>query len=172
MRGHPSAAWSQPDPRPPKVRTRPASAMIEPSILRRAAREAFVKLDPRTMIRIPIMFVVEIGTVVTAVQFFAHPSVFVGLITLWLLATVLFANFAEAVAEGRGKAQADTLRRRRQETTAFLLRPDGKTQEIPSSALRAGHLAGVEAGEGIPGGGGGAGGGGGLGGQAGARGGA
>src|SRR5260221_14723069 len=151
MRGHPSAAWSQPDPRPPKVRTRPASAMIEPSILRRAAREAFVKLDPRTMIRIPIMFVVEIGTVVTAVQFFAHPSVFVGLITLWLLATVLFANFAEAVAEGRGKAQADTLRRSRQETTAFLLRPDGTTQEIPSSQLRGGNLAGVEAGEAIPG---------------------
>ena len=149
--GHPAAAASPPDTRPPKVRTRPASAMIEPSILRRAAREAFVKLDPRTMIRIPIMFVVEIGTVVTAVQFFAHPSVFVGLITLWLLATVLFANFAEAVAEGRGKAQADTLRRSRQETTAFLLRPDGTTQEIPSSQLRAGNLAVVEAGQVIPG---------------------
>ena len=149
--GHPAAAAPPPDTRPPKVRTRPASAMIEPSILRRAAREAFVKLDPRTMIRIPIMFVVEIGTVVTAVQFFAHPSVFVGLITLWLLATVLFANFAEAIAEGRGKAQADTLRRSRQETTAFLLRPDGTTQEIPSSQLRAGNLAVVEAGQVIPG---------------------
>jgi high-affinity K+ transport system ATPase subunit B len=90
---HPGAAAPPPETRPPKVRTRPASALIKPSILRRAAREAFVKLDPRTMIRIPIMFVVEIGTVVTAVQFIAHPSVFVGLITLWLLATVLFANF-------------------------------------------------------------------------------
>jgi K+-transporting ATPase ATPase B chain len=103
------------------------------------------------MIRIPIMFVVEIGTVVTAVQFIAHPSVFVGLITVWLLATVLFANFAEAVAEGRGKAQADTLRRSRRETTAFLLRPDGTTQEIPSSQLRAGNLCVVEAGQVIPG---------------------
>src|SRR5258708_23222520 len=149
--GHPAAGASPSDTRPPKVRTRPASARIEPSILRRPAREAFVKLDPRTMIRIPVMFVVEIGTVVTVVQFFAHASVFVGLITLWLWATVLFANFAEAVAEGRGKAQADTLRRSRQETTAFLLRPDGTTQEIPSSQLRAGNLAIVEAGQVIPG---------------------
>jgi K+-transporting ATPase ATPase B chain len=140
---HPGAAAPPPETRPPKVRTRPAGALIEPSILRRAVREAFVKLDPRTMIRIPIMFVVEIGTVVTAVQFIAHPSVFVGLITVWLLATVLFANFAEAVAEGRGKAQADTLRRS--------LRPDGTTQEIPSSQLRAGNLCVVEAGQVIPG---------------------
>ena len=110
-----------PETRPPKVRTRPASSLFEPSILRRAVRAAFVKLDPRNMIRVPVMFVVEIGSVITTVQFFAQPSLFVGLITLWLWATVLFANFAEAVAEGRGKAQADTLRRSRQETSAFLL---------------------------------------------------
>jgi potassium-transporting ATPase ATP-binding subunit len=127
-----------PETRPPKVRRRPGRAMVEPAILRRAVREAFVKLDPRTVIHIPIMFVVEIGTAVTAVQFFAHPSVFVGLITVWLLATVLFANFAEAVAEGRGKAQADTLRRSRRETVAHRLRPDGSTEEIPSTQLRAG----------------------------------
>jgi potassium-transporting ATPase ATP-binding subunit len=148
---HPAAPPPPPETRPPKVRTRPASSMIEPSIMRRAVGEAFVKLDPRTMIHIPIMFVVEIGTVVTAVQFFAHPSLFVGLITLWLLATVLFANFAEAVAEGRGKAQADTLRRSRQETSAFLLRPGGTTQEIPSAQLQAGNLVVVQAGQVIPG---------------------
>jgi K+-transporting ATPase ATPase B chain len=140
-----------PEARPPKARRRPGSAMLEPSIMRRAVREAFVKLDPRTMIRIPVMFVVEIGTVVTAVQFIAHPTLFVGLITLWLLATVLFANFAEAVAEGRGKAQADTLRRSRKETNAFLLQPDGTTREIPSTQLHVGDLAVVEAGQVIPG---------------------
>ena len=81
------------------------------------------------------MFVVEIGSVITAIQFFAQPSLFVGLITLWLWATVLFANFAEAVAEGRGKAQADTLRRSRQETTAFVLRPEARIEEVPSTQL-------------------------------------
>jgi potassium-transporting ATPase ATP-binding subunit len=149
--GRGTAAAPPPETRPPKARTRPGSAMLEPSIMRRAIREAFVKLDPRTMVHIPIMFVVEIGTVVTAVQFFAHPTLFVGLITLWLLATVLFANFAEAVAEGRGKAQADTLRRSRKETNAFVLQPDGTTREIPSTQLHAGDLAVVEAGQVIPG---------------------
>ena len=84
-----------------------------------------MKLDPRKMARIPVMFVVEIGSVITSVEFFARPNLFVGLVTLWLWATVLFANFAEAVAEGRGKAQADTLRRSRKETFAQLLKPDG-----------------------------------------------
>jgi potassium-transporting ATPase ATP-binding subunit len=149
--GRAAAAAPPPQTRPPKARTRPGSAMLEPSIMRRAIREAVVKLDPRTMVHIPIMFVVEIGTVVTAVQFFARPTLFVGLITLWLLATVLFANFAEAVAEGRGKAQADTLRRSRKETNAFVLQPDGTTREIPSTQLHAGDLAVVEAGQAIPG---------------------
>jgi len=140
--GHPVLA-PPPETRPPKARRRPGSAMLEPSIMRRAIGEAFVKLNPRTMIHIPIMFVVEIGTVVTAVQFIARPTLFVGLITLWLLATVLFANFAEAVAEGRGKAQADTLRRSRKETNAFVLQPDGTTREIPSTQLHAGDLGAV-----------------------------
>jgi Potassium-transporting ATPase A subunit/E1-E2 ATPase len=137
--------------RPPKVRTRPTSSLLDPSILRRAVLEAFVKLDPRTMIRNPVMFVVEIGSVITAVEFFSRPDVFVGLVTLWLWATVLFANFAEAVAEGRGKAQADTLRRGRRETMAHLLRPDGTTQEIPAAQLRAGNLTVVTAGQVVPG---------------------
>ena len=140
-----------PQGRPPKVRTRPTAALLEPSILRRAVLEAFVKLDPRTMIRNPVMFVVEIGSVITTVVFFGRPGLFVGLVTLWLWATVLFANFAEAVAEGRGKAQADTLRRGRRETMARRLGPDGSTQEIPAAQLRAGDLTVVTAGEVIPG---------------------
>jgi high-affinity K+ transport system ATPase subunit B len=80
-----------------------------------------------------------------------QPSVFVGLVTLWLWATVLFANLAEAVAEGRGKAQADTLRRGRKETTALRLRLDGGTQEVPAAQLRAGDLCVVTAGQVIPG---------------------
>jgi len=148
----PAPAAAPPDQwRPPKVRTRAAASLLEPAILRRAVRGAFIKLDPRTMVHIPVMFVVEIGSVITSVEFFARPDLFVGLVTLWLWATVLFANFAEAVAEGRGKAQADTLRRSRQETFARLLRADGTTQEIPSTELRAGDLAVVTAGQVIPG---------------------
>jgi potassium-transporting ATPase ATP-binding subunit len=139
-----------PESRPPKVRTRPASSLFEPSILRRAVGEAFIKLDPRTMVRNPVMFTVEIGSVVTTIEFFGRPNVFVGLVALWLWATVLFANFAEAVAEGRGKAQADTLRRGRKETVAQLLKPDGMTQQIPSTELRAGNLVVVTAGQAIP----------------------
>ena len=140
-----------PETRPPKVRTRPTSSLFEPSIMRRALGEAFIKLDPRTMIRNPVMFTVEIGSVVTTVEFIGRPELFVGLVTLWLWATVLFANFAEAVAEGRGKAQADTLRRSRKETFAYLLQPDGTTREIPSAELRAGNLVVVTAGQAIPG---------------------
>ncbi|HKI39417.1 MAG TPA: HAD-IC family P-type ATPase, partial [Mycobacterium sp.] len=125
--------------------------MFEPSILRRAVGQAFVKLDPRTMVHVPVMFVVEIGSVITTIEFFNRPDVFVGLVTLWLWATVLFANFAEAVAEGRGKAQADTLRRSRKETVAHVLRPDGSTEEVPSTELRAGNLCVVTAGQVIPG---------------------
>jgi potassium-transporting ATPase ATP-binding subunit len=148
----PAPAAAPPDQRrPPKVRTRAAASLLEPAILRRAVRGAFIKLDPRTMVHIPVMFVVEIGSVITSVEFFARPDLFVGLVTLWLWATVLFANFAEAVAEGRGKAQADTLRRSRQETFARLLRADGTTQEIPSTEPRAGDLAVVTAGQVIPG---------------------
>jgi K+-transporting ATPase ATPase B chain len=105
----------------------------KPTILRRAALQAFVKLDPRLMIKIPVMFVVEIGSVITTIEFFARPDLFVGLVTLWLWATVLFAGFAEAVAEGRGKAQADTLRRSRKETTATRLLTDGRLEVIPST---------------------------------------
>ena len=106
---------------PPRVRVRPAASLLDPAILRAAVWQAVVKLDPRTMIRTPVMFLVEVGSVITTVEFAAYPSLFVGLVSGWLWATVLFANFAEAVAEGRGKAQADTLRKARRETVV----PDG-----------------------------------------------
>jgi potassium-transporting ATPase ATP-binding subunit len=103
------------------------------------------------MVKIPVMFVVEIGSVITTIEFFGRPGLFVGLVTLWLWATVLFANFAEAVAEGRGKAQADTLRRSRQETMAVRLRPDGGAEDVSSTQLRAGDLVEVTPGRLIPG---------------------
>jgi potassium-transporting ATPase ATP-binding subunit len=145
------AVTLQPETRPPKVRRRPGMGMLNPSIMRRAVPEAFVKLDPRHMVKVPVMFVVEIGSVVTTVEFIGHPSLFVGLIAIWLWLTVLFANFAEAVAEGRGKAQADTLRRSRRETPAFVLQPDGTTREMPSTSLHAGDLCVVTAGQLVPG---------------------
>ena len=121
--------------RPPKVRFRAAAALFEPVILRRAAVAAVRKLDPRVMIHIPVMFVVEIGSVITTIEFIDRPSLFVGLVTLWLWATVLFANFAEAVAEGRGKAQADTLRKARKDTVAQRLTWPGRSRRSrpPSS---------------------------------------
>src|SRR3954449_6167893 len=144
--------------RPPKVRTRAPASMFDPKIMRRAVGESFVKLDPRQMARNPVMFVVEIGSVLTTVLFFqklpsatASESVFTGLVSAWLWFTVLFANFAEAVAEGRGKAQADTLRKTRSETVAYVRRPDGSVVETPSSALKVGDLCVVGPGQLIPG---------------------
>src|SRR5580765_2472375 len=108
--------------------------MFEPAIVRRAVGDSFVKLDPRQMARNPVMFVVEICSVLTTILFFqklpsakSSDSVFVGLVSAWLWFTVLFANFAEAVAEGRGKAQADTLRKTRADTLAHVRQPDGTT---------------------------------------------
>jgi potassium-transporting ATPase ATP-binding subunit len=125
--------------------------MLDSIILRRAVGQAFVKLNPRHMMGNPVMFAVEVGSVVTNVEFIAQPSVFVGSITFWLWATVLFANFAEAVAEGRGKAQADTLRRTRQETVAYVQQPDGTIGEVAPSLLQVGDHCEVQAGQIIPG---------------------
>src|SRR5215831_14422912 len=133
------------EPRPPKVRQRPAGAksLFDPAIMKRAVVDSFVKLNPREMMRNPVMFIVEIGSVLTTVLFFwnlpsaaSSQSVFTGLVTLWLWFTVLFANFAEAVAEGRGKAQADTLRKTRSETVARIRQPDGSTIEKSSNELQ------------------------------------
>jgi K+-transporting ATPase ATPase B chain len=135
----------------PTKRTK--KAIWEWKIVRRAVWDAFVKLNPRKMMGNPVMFVVEIGSVITtALLFKGGAGFFFNLqITLWLWFTVLFANFAEAMAEGRGKAQADTLRRARSETIANrLLGNDGRVEKIPSSKLRAGDLVLVAAGEFIP----------------------
>src|ERR1700751_4589764 len=127
-------------PRPPKVRRRPPAArkLFDPAITRQAVKDSFVKLNPRTMVRNPVMFVVEVGSVLTTILFFrdlgsstGNENVFAGLVSLWLWFTVLFANFAEAMAEGRGKAQAATLRKTRAETMARVRRPDGSIDEVP-----------------------------------------
>ena len=133
------------------------SKLVEPEILRRAIVDSFVKLNPRTLMRNPVMFVVGVGSLLTTILFFkdigsssTSENVFVGLVALFLWFTVLFANFAEAVAEGRGKAQADTLRKTRSETSARRRRPDGTVEECPSTALEVGDECVVSAGEVIP----------------------
>jgi len=126
-------------------------------IVRRASWDSLVKLHPVTMMRNPVMFVVEVGSVVTTVlliveRLHGQPGFSFNLqITLWLWFTVLFANFAEAMAEGRGKAQADALRRAKAETMANRLLADGKTETVPGSKLRSGDLVLCEAGEFVPG---------------------
>ena len=127
-------------------------AIWEWKIVRRALWDSLLKLNPRKMMGNPVMFVVEIGSVITTVLLFKHGGAFKFnlQITLWLWFTVLFANFAEAMAEGRGKAQADTLRKARSETVANLLKADGTTEQIPSSKLKAGDFVLVSAGEFIP----------------------
>src|SRR6202008_1098648 len=137
---------------------RAAASMFDPAIVRRAIGESFVKLDPRQMARNPVMFVVGVGGGLPTILFFqklpsatAADSVFVGLVTAWLWFTVLFANFAEAVAEGRGKAQAETLRKTRSETVARVRMPDGSIVTKASSELAVGDECGVPAGELIPG---------------------
>jgi potassium-transporting ATPase ATP-binding subunit len=126
----------------------------------RAFKQAFVKLDPRHLLKNPVMFLVWIGTIITALvtiepNFFGNapdnnPRLFNGLITVILFFTIIFANFAEAVAEGRGKAQADTLRATKSDTTARKLLPDGSIQEVSSTALRRGDQIKAIAGEMIP----------------------
>ena len=116
-----------------------------------ALPEALRKLDPRHQVRTPVMFVVWVGSALTTVAAVADPSVFTVLIAVWLWATVLFANLAEAVAEGRGRAQADSLRRTRTETTARRLRADGTEEQVAATALRRGDRVVVEAGQVVPG---------------------
>ena len=124
--------------------------LFDREILAHAAVDACRKFDPRVQVRNPVMFVVLIGTVITLIESIAHPSVFAWSVTVWLALTVLFANFAEAVAEGRGKAQADTLRKMRSETQARRLGPDGAEELVPAAALVKGNLVVCEAGDVIP----------------------
>jgi K+-transporting ATPase ATPase B chain len=127
-------------------------AIWEWKIVRRAMVDSFIKLNPRKMMGNPVMLVVEVGSVITTVLLFRGGTAFKFnlQITLWLWFTVQFANFAEAMAEGRGKAQADTLRKARSETIANRLLADGKIEQVPSSKLRAKDLVMVWAGELIP----------------------
>jgi K+-transporting ATPase ATPase B chain len=128
----------------------------DPAIIRQAVVDSFRKLDPRIQFRNPVMFIVEGGSLLTTVVFIqeliggsGHP-LFTGQVAFWLWFTVIFANFAEAMAEGRGKAQAATLRRTKAETNAVRLR-NGLKETVPANALRAGDVVRVEAGEFIPG---------------------
>jgi potassium-transporting ATPase ATP-binding subunit len=132
-------------------------ALWDLRIVRRATWDSLLKLHPRKMMGNPVMFVVEVGSVLTTILLLRdalrHQGQFAFnlQITLWLWFTVLFANFAEAMAEGRGKAQADSLRKARSETVANRVLQDGQIEKIPSSKLRSGDLVSVAAGEFIPG---------------------
>ena len=128
--------------------------MWDVKLVRSAAWSSLLKLNPRNMMGNPVMFVVEIGSVVTTALLAIHPHEafrFNLQITLWLWFTVLFANFAEAMAEGRGKAQAETLRRARSETMANRIANGGKVEQVAGARLRVGDLVSVAAGELIPG---------------------
>ena len=137
---------------------RKAPALWNREIVSRASIDSFVKLDPRLMIKNPVMFVVEVTSVLVMFTLFrdllAHKMALAGFefqIALWLWFTVLFANFAEAMAEGRGKAQADNLRKTRTETQAKLIVPGGETKLVPAAQLRRDDVVMVAAGDVIPG---------------------
>ncbi|CAH0338595.1 potassium-transporting ATPase subunit KdpB [Rhizobium sp. CECT 9324] len=131
--------------------------LFEPSIIKGALKDAVLKLDPRQMIRNPVMFVTEIVASVVTILFLRDllsgaPSAFSGQIAAWLWFTVLFATFAEAVAEGRGKAQADSLRRTKSELSARKVTGNGRDIiTIPATSLKIGDVVVVAAGELIPG---------------------
>jgi K+-transporting ATPase ATPase B chain len=136
------------------MRARP---LFDPEILRRALKDSLLKLNPVTLMKNPVIFVVEVGAALTTV--FLIRDIFVGAaglgfelqIALWLWFTVLFATFAEAMAEARGKAQADTLRKTKTDAIANRLLPNGSFEKVPSSKLRAGDVVVASAGELIPG---------------------
>ena len=130
-----------------------STSVFDRELVLAAVRDSFPKLDPRDQIKNPVMFIVELGSVITTVIFFKQIAQgntaslwFVGVIAVWLWLTVLFANFAEAIAEGRGKAQANALRATRTTTNARLR--DGR--EVPAPELQKGDVVIVEAGEIIP----------------------
>ena len=136
---------------------RVGGGLLDPHMLWTSLPDAFKKLDPRVQIRNPVMFVVEVGSLLTTYSAIIHTSIFAWTITVWLWLTVLFANLAEAVAEGRGKAQAETLRRTKRETVARKLIgwKQGDTtfriDEVPGTQLGVGDFVIVEAGQVIPG---------------------
>jgi K+-transporting ATPase ATPase B chain len=127
-----------------------ARGLFDRQILKRALLDSILKLNPATQIKNPVMFVVLVGSIITFIEAIAHPGTFTWSITIWLFLTVIFANFAEAMAEGRGKAQADTLRKMRTETEARRLLPDGSEESVPAAELSKGDLVVCEAGDLIP----------------------
>jgi potassium-transporting ATPase ATP-binding subunit len=153
-----------------KIHRKAGLSIFDAKIIRRAILDSFKKLDPRWQLKNPVMFVVEVGSVITTIEFLrllflTQPSgaytrdvltsetIFVLVVAIWLWFTVLFANFAEAMAEGRGKAQADTLRRARTTTLAKRLPGRdrfGKVEEVPAPRLRKGDFVMIEAGDVIP----------------------
>jgi K+-transporting ATPase ATPase B chain len=131
--------------------------LLDPDILRRATKDSFVKLNPATLMKNPVIFVVEVGAALTTIFLVrdaitgAHPIVFELQISLWLWFTVLFANFAEAMAEARGKAQADSLRKTKTDAIAKRLVNGGRIEEVPASRLRCGDVVICETNDIIPG---------------------
>jgi K+-transporting ATPase ATPase B chain len=135
----------------PSSEGRVGAGLFDPGQLLKSLPDAFRKLDPRVMVKSPVMFVVWIGSVLTTVFSFKDPGDWFGwTISVWLWLTVVFANLAEAVAEGRGKAQADTLRKAKTETVARRLVGD-REEKVPGTELRIGDLVVCEAGDIIPG---------------------
>lgn len=130
--------------------TRERTSTFDPKLLRRAVPDAVRKLDPRRMARNPVMFVVEVTSVLVTTLAILSPTTFAWSIAVWLWFTLVFADFAEAMAEGRGKAQAETLRRTRSETIAHRREDDGAVADVPSSHLALGDVVVVSAGELIP----------------------
>jgi K+-transporting ATPase ATPase B chain len=160
----PGSGQARADVQPRRI----GGGLLDPKMLWKATPDALVKLDPRVQIKNPVMFVVEVGAALTTYTAIIHPSIFNWTIVVWLWLTVLFANLAEAVAEGRGKAQAETLRRAKRETMARRLAgwqpgqagPAGKPgqastdlseEEVPGTQLTLGDFVVVEAGQIIPG---------------------
>ncbi|WP_405019885.1 potassium-transporting ATPase subunit KdpB [Kitasatospora sp. NBC_00070] len=138
----------------PQAPHRVSGGLLDPKLIVASLPDAVKKLDPRVMVKNPVMFVVEVGSVVTTVAAIADPSVFAWAITLWLWLTTVFANLAEAVAEGRGKAQAETLRRTKTDAVARRLvdwPASGAEEEVSGTALRLGDHVVVEAGQTVPG---------------------
>jgi K+-transporting ATPase ATPase B chain len=129
----------------------------DPAIVTQAMTGSFRKLDPRIQFKNPVMFIVEAGSLLTTIVWIEEVAggvgnpLFTGQVAFWLWFTVLFANFAEAMAEGRGKAQAATLRKAKTETTAVRVLPGGQTETVNASNLRSGNIVRVEAGQMIPG---------------------
>src|SRR6201997_526792 len=138
---------------------RVGGGLLDPKILWKSTPDAFKKLDPRVQIKNPVMFVVEVGALLCMYTAIRSSTAFNWTIVVWLWLTVVFANLAEAVAEGRGKAQAETLRRAKRETMARRLTswPPGtpaaglREESVPGTALTVGDHVVVEAGQVIPG---------------------